>query len=195
MNPQLGRRQREDQPTVAVVDETPAEDVSQNGPQCLRLGRVEQDVCADDRDPTILRLIHATMWPMPGWGVVPSIRVRDMREALAFYVGPLEFSVASGGEDDTHASITRGDARLMLETTADFYGDEYNAAIRERLGTPPAISLYIEASDLAGFQERLRAAGARIVDPLADRPWGQAEFTVEDNEGNWLSFWSVPGAP
>ena len=29
----------------------------------------------------------------------------------------------------------------------------------------------------------------KIVDPLADRPWGQAEFTVEDPTGNWLTFW------
>jgi uncharacterized glyoxalase superfamily protein PhnB len=126
---------------------------------------------------------------MPGWGVIPSIRVRDMREALAFYLGPLEFSVASGGEGDTNVSITRGDARLMLETAADHYGDEYNAAIRQRLGTPSSASLYIEAPDLAGFHSRLQAAGVRIVDPLADRPWGQAEFTVEDQEGNWLTFW------
>jgi uncharacterized glyoxalase superfamily protein PhnB len=126
---------------------------------------------------------------MPGWGVVPSIRVRDMREALAFYLGPLEFSAASGGEDDSHASITRGDARLMLETAVDYYGDEYNAAIRQRLGTPSSASLYIEAPDLAAFHSKLQAAGVRIVDPLADRPWGQAEFTVEDPEGNWLTFW------
>ena len=68
----------------------------------------------------------------------------------------------------------------MLETAADHYGDEYNAAIRERLGSPSSTALYIEASELAAFQARLEAAGARIVDPLADRSWGQAEFTVED---------------
>ena len=51
------------------------------------------------------------------------------------------------------------------------------------------IALYIEASDLLAFHSRLEAAGARIVDPLAERPWGQQEFTVEDHEGNWLTFW------
>jgi uncharacterized glyoxalase superfamily protein PhnB len=131
---------------------------------------------------------------MPGWGVIPSIRVRDMGEALAFYLGPLEFSLTSGGEGEGNSSVSRGDARLMLETAADFYGDDYNAAIRQRLGSRSASSLYIEASDLAGFQSRLQAAGARIVDPLADRPWGQAEFTVEDHEGNWLTFWAKPSS-
>jgi uncharacterized glyoxalase superfamily protein PhnB len=127
-----------------------------------------------------------------GWGVIPSIRVRDMAEALAFYCGPLEFTLTTGGDDATNSSLVRGDARVMLETTADHYGAEYNAAIRERLGNPSSMALYIEASDLAAFYSRLQAADARIVDPLAERPWGQAEFTVEDHEGNWLTFWQRP---
>lgn len=130
---------------------------------------------------------------MSSWGVIPTIRVRDMAEALAFYLGPLEFSLERGGAGESNSAVARGDARLMLETAADHYGDEYNAAIRQRLGAPSSTSLYIEAADLAGFHARLQAAGARIVDPLADRPWGQAEFTVEDPEGNWLSFWESTG--
>ena len=126
---------------------------------------------------------------MSRFGVTPSIRVRDMAEALAFYSGPLEFTVER--DHPGNSVVKRGDARVMLETDQAFYGEEYNAAIKKRLGSPSSISLYIEASDLAGFQSRLEAAGVRIIDPLADRPWGQAEFTVEDHEGNWLSFWSA----
>lgn len=127
---------------------------------------------------------------MSGWGVIPTIRVRDMAQALAFYLGPLEFTLERGGEGEVNSSVSRGDARLMLETRHELYGDEYNAAIRQRVGAS-STSLYIEAADLAGFHSRLQAAGARIIDPLADRPWGQAEFTVEDPEGNWLSFWEA----
>ncbi|MGI9111547.1 MAG: VOC family protein [Gaiellaceae bacterium] len=125
--------------------------------------------------------------------MIPAIRVRSMAEALAFYLGPLEFTLERGGESESNSAIARGDARLMLETAADHYGDEYNAAIRQRLASTSSIALYIEAADLAEFQSRLEATGARIIDPLADRPWGQAEFTVEDHEGNWLTFWSANG--
>jgi uncharacterized glyoxalase superfamily protein PhnB len=131
--------------------------------------------------------------PVAGWGVIPSIRVSDMAEALAFYRGTLEFTVVSGDDGATNASLTRGDARVMIETAADHFGDEYNAAIKERLGSPSAHALYIEASDLDEFHSRLEAAGATIVDPLAERPWGQEEFTVEDHEGNWLTFWKKSG--
>jgi uncharacterized glyoxalase superfamily protein PhnB len=116
-----------------------------------------------------------------------------MAEALAFYCGPLEFTLVSGGDGATNSALTRGDARVMIETAADHFGDEYNAAITERLGIPSSIALYMEASDLAAFQSRLEAVGAKIVDPLAERPWGQEEFTVEDHEGNWLTFWKKIG--
>jgi uncharacterized glyoxalase superfamily protein PhnB len=130
---------------------------------------------------------------LTAWGVIPSIRVRDMAEALAFYRTILGFTLDSGGDEATNSSLTREDAHLMIETAADHYSDGYNAAIRERLGTPSCIALYMEASDVAALHARLDAtAGVRIVDPLASRPWGQDEFTVEDHEGNWLTFWEKP---
>ena len=131
---------------------------------------------------------------MPGWGVIPSIRVHDMKGALAFYTGHLEFTLDSGGEEALNSSLTRGDGHLMIETAADFYSDQYNEAIRERLGLQSSMALYIEAEDLAAFHSRLKEGDAvRIIDPLASRPWGQDEFTVEDHAGNWLTFWKKPG--
>ena len=73
----------------------------------------------------------------------------------------------------------------MLESAGAFYGEEYNAAIGERLGSRNPGALYIEADDLDALYAAVREAGLRVD----DRPWGQSEFTVEDGEGNWLSFW------
>jgi uncharacterized glyoxalase superfamily protein PhnB len=117
------------------------------------------------------------------------MRVGDMPAALQFYRGVLGFDVERGGPDDSNVALRHGDARLMLETAADHYGDEYNAAIRERIGGPSPHALYIEAGDLDALHVRVRSGQARIIDPLAERPWGQREFTVEDVEGNWLTFW------
>lgn len=50
----------------------------------------------------------------------------------------------------------------------------------------------MEADDLEELHLSLEEHDATIVDPLADRPWGQAEFTVEDPAGNWLTFWKKP---
>lgn len=79
----------------------------------------------------------------------------------------------------------------MIEAAGTFYSDAYNAAIRERLGTPSASALYIEAPDLDALYARVQAAGVKVVDPVAARDWGQREFTIEDPEGTWLTFWQA----
>ena len=116
-----------------------------------------------------------------------------MAEALAFYRGPLEFTLDGGGDDATNSSLTRGDARVMIETAADHFGDEYNAAIKERLGvlrrSRCTSKLQIWPRSTPGSKQPAH----KIVDPLAERPWGQEEFTVEDHEGNWLTFWKKLG--
>jgi uncharacterized glyoxalase superfamily protein PhnB len=130
---------------------------------------------------------------MPGHGVIPAIRVRDMAAGLAFYVGRLGFTLERGGPTEDNSAIARGDARLMIEVAGDLYSPGYNEAIRRRLGSPSAMALYIEAADLDDLYARLEASGVEIVDPLADRPWGQNEFTVADPDGNWLTFWRASG--
>jgi hypothetical protein len=42
---------------------------------------------------------------MPGLGVIPSIRVRNMAEALPFNTGQLKFTVQSGGDDAHNSSL------------------------------------------------------------------------------------------
>ncbi|MFL5646818.1 MAG: VOC family protein [Chloroflexota bacterium] len=126
---------------------------------------------------------------MSGWGVVPTIRVPDMGRALDFYSQSLGFTVARGGPTDPNCVVTRGDARLMLEVAGGLFSAGYNEAIRNRLGSPSATALYMEAEDLDSLYAQVQEAGVEIVDPLADRPWGQAEFTVADPHGQWLTFW------
>jgi uncharacterized glyoxalase superfamily protein PhnB len=128
---------------------------------------------------------------MSGWGVTPAIRVTDMAAGLQFYRDRIGFAVERGGPEDSNVSLSFGDARLMLEVPADFYSESYNSAIRRRMGNASPHALYMEAPDIDVLYGRVNAQGIRIVDPLADRPWGQREFTVEDHEGNWLTFWEV----
>ena len=116
---------------------------------------------------------------MTQWGVIPAIRVGDMAEALAFYCGTLEFTLDSGGDDESHSSLTRGNAHRDDRDGRGFLRRRVQRCDRQRLGKPSCIDLYMEVADLADFHARLQAAGARIVDPLAARPWGQEQFTVE----------------
>jgi uncharacterized glyoxalase superfamily protein PhnB len=129
---------------------------------------------------------------MSGWSVVPAIRVPDMKAALDFYMDRLGFDLDRGGPSDDNSALVRGDARIMMDLVpTEFYSAEYNAAIASRMGSSSPVALYIEASDLEDLYAKLNASDVEIVDPLADRAWGQAEFTVEDMLGNWLTFWKA----
>lgn len=120
--------------------------------------------------------------------MIPSIRTPDVAAAVAFYTDKLGFEVARS--DEGNVALELGSDRVMLEAATDFYSREYNEAIRTRLGSASPHSLYLEVPDVASYYERLQAAGVQVVDPLAERPWGQAEFTVADGDGNWLTFWA-----
>jgi catechol 2,3-dioxygenase-like lactoylglutathione lyase family enzyme len=122
-------------------------------------------------------------------GVTPTLRFENLQAAVELYTGPLGFEIVRGSPAEGNVAVARDDNRLMLEATGAFYGEEYNAAIADRLGTPGSGALYLEADDLTELYETVGTSGLRVVDPIGDRPWGQTEFTVEDGEGNWLSFW------
>ena len=128
---------------------------------------------------------------MPGFGVIPSLRFKDLRAAIAFYTETLGFKLDRGDPTEPNVAITRGDARLMLESATAFYSPEYNAAIERRLRSNAPNSLYIEAEDLDDLHARVTTANVPILDPLAERPWGQREFTLADPQGNWLTFWKA----
>jgi uncharacterized glyoxalase superfamily protein PhnB len=125
-----------------------------------------------------------------GSSLVPAIRVTDMAAAIEFYRDRLGFTVERGGPEDGNVALSFGDARIMLDSVpTDYYSASYNDAIAKRMGASAPTALYIESPDLDAYYERLEEGGIEIVDPIADRPWGQREFTVADPHGNWLSFW------
>ena len=127
---------------------------------------------------------------MSGSGLVPAIRVPNMAAGIEFYRDRLGFTVERGSPADGNVALSFGDARIMLDSVpTDYYAASYNEAIAKRMGAPGPTALYIESPDLDAQYERLAKGGIEIVDPLADRPWGQREFTVADPHGNWLSFW------
>jgi uncharacterized glyoxalase superfamily protein PhnB len=114
-----------------------------------------------------------------------------MAAVLPFYTDALGFQLRRGSATEDHVSLEHDGDSLMLERPADFYSAAYNEAIEKRMGTPSPHAIYIEHPELEKLHSSLLGKGFSIIDPLADRPWGQAEFTVADPEGNWLTFWKA----
>jgi len=127
---------------------------------------------------------------VPDNPAVVSFRFPDLHEARKFYVDQLGFTITREADEHENMSVAFGGAQMMLETDqANFYGDAYNQAIATRRGQPGPNSVYIEAVDLDDLYQRCQDQGIKVVDPIGERPWGQAEFTIEDPAGNFLSFW------
>ncbi|HEY7582955.1 MAG TPA: VOC family protein [Acidimicrobiia bacterium] len=123
--------------------------------------------------------------------VTPTIRFVDLDEAVGFYRDRLGFKVERGDVQQGNIAISFEGLEIMLEGTRDFYGETYNTAIKNRIGQQSPNALYIETDDVDGLYRQYQEENLRIIDPVADRPWGQREFTVEDHLGNWLTFWQM----
>ncbi len=127
-------------------------------------------------------------------GLTPHLWVSDMKRSIAFYRDVMGFTVRRAEPEaaPTFASLERPDASLMLSPFDESFGGwETAKAAQERRGEGGAVSFYIEAGDIQQEYERAVAAGARIVDPLGPRPWGQTEYTVADPDGFWWGVWKV----
>lgn len=123
----------------------------------------------------------------------PHFWVKDMHASIAFYRDVLGFEVrrAEPAESPTFAALTRGEANIMLspfDESFDGWAMVPEAEKRRGLGGP--VAFYIEAGDIEAEFALASAAGA-VVDPLADRPWGQREFVVDDPDGFWWAIWKA----
>ena len=55
--------------------------------------------------------------------------------------------------------------------------------------------VHFYSDDLDGAFEKLRSAGAEIVQEPTDQPWGTRDFAVRDPAGNMLRIEQPPAAP
>lgn len=107
----------------------------------------------------------------------PIFAVRDVRETVAFYRDVLGF----GGEwfwDDppTFGGARWGEVQVMFslqpQLAGKIEGHEH----------------HYWADELEALHARHTAAGAPIVSPIANMPWGIREYTVRDPNGYHLRF-------
>lgn len=108
--------------------------------------------------------------------VSPILTVRDLPQALEFYQRVLGFDLAwSWGEPADIAAVCRGNVEITLTQRAD---------------AKPAGSahIYLGISGIDAYYSQIEQAGATIVVPLGDRPYGMRDFRIADPSGNELSI-------
>ena len=112
--------------------------------------------------------------------VCPEIPVSDLKAAIAYYRDQLGFNIDWAEEPLGLACLSRGDTRMFMSSEA------YRAA----LGVRGPIVLWLNLSDRAEVDDlhaQWAAAGARIADPPAARPYNKLyEFFAQDLDGNYF---------
>jgi uncharacterized glyoxalase superfamily protein PhnB len=119
--------------------------------------------------------------------VVPGHRYRNASAAIDWLckVFGFERHAVYEGENGAiaHAELTLGDGMIMLGSVKD---DEYGKSFKSpaELGGIETRSVYLVVPDADAAYARAVAAGATIIRPLQDTPYGSREFAVKDPEGH-----------
>ena len=112
--------------------------------------------------------------------MVPLFRVDDMAEALAFYTGVLDFELWGISPDDLVASLTRGEAELMLTALPT----DQVARVNAHLVVTDIDSVFARWTG-RGLSQAHRTDSPVHLAPVC-QSWGNREFYVTDPFGNTL---------
>ena len=114
--------------------------------------------------------------------IFPSLRYRDAPRAIDFLVEAfgLERHEVIENPDGTiaHAELAYGDGAVMLGSDRE---DNYGSHVGQGW-------MYVVIEDPDAHYARAKAAGAEIVQELADQDYGSRDYSARDFEGNLWSF-------
>ncbi len=124
--------------------------------------------------------------------VIPSRRYRDCLKAIDWLVDVFGFEKQAvyEGPNGTvgHAQLTFGNGMIMLGSASNGGPWQELGAQPDEIGGRNTAIISLLVTDAAPLYERARAAGAEIVQELAEMPYGGKAFGCRDLEGH---LWSV----
>jgi catechol 2,3-dioxygenase-like lactoylglutathione lyase family enzyme len=109
--------------------------------------------------------------------IIPILPVKNMTRAIDFY-NRLGFSDRRWQDGDNYAFITRDGLEIHL-TQSDMLIEDQN---------PSGVYIYLAPGTAAALEAEFRAAGVKILSPLAPREWKMNEFVLSDPDANLLRF-------
>jgi len=118
----------------------------------------------------------------------PGTRYNDVAAAIGWLKRAFgfeeQFVVRRDDGSIGHAQLRLGDGIFMLGPMMD---DNLNLKSPLELGAVTQ-GVYVALDDVEAHYARARAAGAEIVNELADMPYGSREYSARDLEGHLWSF-------
>lgn len=115
--------------------------------------------------------------------IVPLFKCSDMREAIDFYTGILDFIIKyPGAPDDGVTDLVNGNAELQLTVFEGgrLFGSVANVCVAD---VDELFKKYKQRGlDTSGKE------GSPVHQGPVDQSWGRREFYVTDSDGNTLRF-------
>ncbi len=130
--------------------------------------------------------------------VIPSRRYRDCLKAIDWLVEVFGFEkqVVYEGPNGTvgHAQLTFGNGMIMLGSESNGGAWRQLSAQPDEIGGRSTSIISLIVTDAAILYERAKAAGAEMVQELAEMPYGGKAFGCRDLEGHlWRLGNMIPG--
>ncbi len=118
--------------------------------------------------------------------VAPILSVPNIEEALRYYTQQLHFDewfkIKNAQGAITFGGVKRGHARVMFDHMASLDANALSVLTQ-------GVTLYVDMTDedIDALYDRIRERVA-VVDPIADKYWGDRTFTIRDHVGYRLLY-------
>ncbi|MGB8684871.1 MAG: cupin domain-containing protein [Candidatus Binatus sp.] len=142
-------------------------------------------------DPRVEKKEAGAAAPGVAGSIMPFLNIEGVASAVEFYKSVFGASVLMRDEEPSgivsHAMLKLGDTTVMLSdpTSADVkQNDVHHLSRSPRSYGGSPVQLYIYVADTDDVVRRAVAAGAKIIDPVEDRDWGDRCGGIEDPYGH-----------
>lgn len=110
--------------------------------------------------------------------ISPTLQVRDMRRALAFFEGSLGFRCTFKAHDDLHpeipyATVERDQVKIHLQLSDKAAG---------------LSACYVTIDGVDALYAELQKTSVRVTRAIEDSSYGMRDFNIADADGNTLAF-------
>jgi len=115
--------------------------------------------------------------------VVPILIYEDVGQAIDWLCRAFGFSERLRVERDGiigHAQLTVAEGAIMLGRQGGPY--------RCPKANGVAQYVHVTVADVDRHFEHAKQCGAHVVQPLADKPFGERQYTAQDHAGHWWTF-------
>jgi uncharacterized glyoxalase superfamily protein PhnB len=119
---------------------------------------------------------------MPTSVIIPVLAYPDVRQAVEWLCRSFGF-VERLRIGNHRAQLSFGEGDLVVVATRR----DSDASPSDSLG-PRAMAVMVRVADIDGHYDCAERAGARIISPPADYPYGERQYTAEDPGGHQWTF-------